>query len=80
MDELAEIGRWIAENESLLSGMAAIVVLVGVVFSPLGGGLRSLLGRREPNSRSHATHVCPSDISVGCVSTPRSAKSLVRYG
>lgn len=45
---LAEIGRWIAENESLLSGMAAIVVLAGVLFSPLGGGLRRLFTRQDP--------------------------------
>ena len=45
---LAEIGRWIAENESLLSGMAAIVVLTGVLLSPFGGGLRRLLGGKEP--------------------------------
>lgn len=47
-EEVAEIGRWIAENESLLSGMAALVVLAGVVFSPLGGGVRRLLARHKP--------------------------------
>jgi TolB-like protein len=44
---LSEIGRWIAENEALLSGMAAMVVLAGVIFSPLGGGLRKLFARRD---------------------------------
>jgi len=38
VNQFAEIGRWIAENESLLSGMAAIVVLTGVLLSPFGGG------------------------------------------
>jgi hypothetical protein len=33
MTYLSELGRWIAENESLLSGMAALVVLIGVTLS-----------------------------------------------
>jgi TolB-like protein/tetratricopeptide (TPR) repeat protein len=50
---LAEIGRWIAENEALLSGMAALVMLVGLILSPIGMGLRRLLQRQ--------TQVTPSD-------------------
>ena len=42
---ISEIGRWIAENEALLSGMAALVVLAGVIFSPLGRGVRRLFAR-----------------------------------
>jgi TolB-like protein len=45
---IAEIARWISENESLLSGMAALVVLAGVILSPLGGGVRRLVTRRGP--------------------------------
>lgn len=44
MESLAAIGSWIALNESLLSGMAAIIVLAGVALSPLGIGIRRLLG------------------------------------
>ena len=48
MTYISEIGRWIAENEALLSGMAALVVLAGVIFSPLGTGVRRLFGRYKP--------------------------------
>ncbi len=43
MDSLATIGSWISENESLLSGMAAMIVLAGVLLSPVGVGIRQLL-------------------------------------
>jgi len=43
MDSLATIGSWISENESLLSGMAAMIVLAGVLLSPVGLGFRQLL-------------------------------------
>ncbi len=44
MDWLTQIGNWIADNESLLSGLAALVVVIGVFVSPLGVGLRKLTG------------------------------------
>ena len=44
MESLAAIGSWISNNESLLSGMAAMIVLAGVILSPLGIGLRRLVG------------------------------------
>ena len=44
MGELSAIGSWISENESLLSGLAAMIVLAGVVLSPLGVGVRRMLG------------------------------------
>jgi TolB-like protein/tetratricopeptide (TPR) repeat protein len=50
VDLLAEIGQWITENESLLSGLAALVVLAGVIFSPLGRGALHLLARRRESS------------------------------
>jgi len=43
MDLLRTIGGWIAENEALLSGMAAMIVLAGVFLSPVGLGIRQLL-------------------------------------
>ncbi len=52
MTYIQELGRWIAENESLLSGMAALVVLGGVIFSPLGAGLRRVLSRNKPTRTS----------------------------
>lgn len=48
MTFIDEIGRWITEHETLLSGMAALAVLAGMVFSPLGRGVRSLFARYEP--------------------------------
>ncbi|MFT4825268.1 MAG: pimeloyl-ACP methyl ester carboxylesterase [Halioglobus sp.] len=36
MEMLTDISKWISENESVLSGAAAIIVLLGVVISLLG--------------------------------------------
>jgi len=55
MPYLAEIGSWISRNESLLSGMAAMIVVVGVAVSILGVGFRRLKISRGPgDSGSHA--------------------------
>lgn len=40
---LSQVGRWISENEALLSGIAAMIVVAGVGLTPLGAGLRRLL-------------------------------------
>lgn len=56
MSYLAEIGSWISQNESLLSGLAAMIVVVGVVVSILGLGFRRLTigrGRSRGDSGSH---------------------------
>lgn len=45
MDGLSAIAAWIGENETLLSGVAAIVVVLSFVASPLGAGLRGLIRR-----------------------------------
>jgi TolB-like protein len=45
MERFGDIGRWIAENESLLSGLVALVILVGLVLSPIGKGIRRLYTR-----------------------------------
>jgi TolB-like protein len=79
MASIDEIGRWITENEALLSGMAALVVLAGVILSPLGTGMRHLLARRgqTPPSTSHpdpvgaTTHSAPKDPSAP---SPRTTK------
>lgn len=47
MESFSEIGTWISENEALLSGIAALIVVAGVVFSPIGIGVRRILGRTE---------------------------------
>jgi len=38
---------WVTGHEKLLSGLAALAVLAGFVVSPLGQGLRALLGRQR---------------------------------
>ena len=45
MPNLIEIGQWITENEALLSGLAALVVIAGVILSPVGIGIRRLFTR-----------------------------------
>lgn len=48
MDSLATIGSWISDNESLLSGMAAMIVLGTVLLSPFGAGVLRVF-RRDSN-------------------------------
>jgi pimeloyl-ACP methyl ester carboxylesterase len=50
MEIAAVIGQWISENESLLSGAAAIIVLLGVLAS--FGGLLLRRIRTNPDQRS----------------------------
>lgn len=47
VDALAEIGARIAENEATLSGLAAIIVVAGVVFTPIGSPPAPLLAARR---------------------------------
>ena len=54
MPNIGDIGRWIAENESLLSGLVALAVLVGLVLSPVGRGLRRLYARYGQDQSSAA--------------------------
>ncbi len=58
MASLGDIGQWITENESLLSGMAAMIALVGVTLSVLGMGMRRLIGRRgsPPHAQPAPVH------------------------
>lgn len=50
MDGLNYITAWISGNETLLSGVAAIVVVLSIVVSPLGAGLRGLVRRKALSS------------------------------
>lgn len=52
MDWFVRSIDWISKNESSLSGLAALVVVAGVVISPLGVGIRRLFGLSK---RRHAT-------------------------
>lgn len=41
---------WLNDNETALSALAALVVIVGVVLSPLGGSLRGLVSSKSKSS------------------------------
>ncbi len=56
MDSLADVTGWISENEALLSGIAAMIVVAGVVFTPLGVGLRRVLGLRREQMTAPAAN------------------------
>lgn len=60
MDWLARVGEWIAENESVLSGAAAIIVLLGVVASAIGMMARQF---RKRIDGSQAPALTPYDHS-----------------
>jgi hypothetical protein len=47
MEWLSRAVAWISENESALSGVAAMIVVAGVIFTPL----RRLLGLRSSGTR-----------------------------
>ena len=62
MDILASIFEWIGANEAVLSGIAATIVIVGVLFSPFGRGLRALVGSggdRESSSGEASSDTAP---------------------
>jgi len=78
MNVFAEIGTWIASNESLLSGMAAMIVLAGVIVSPIGAGLRRLArgqGSAAPSpgagGRTHGASPSDRATSEAPASPPR---------
>jgi pimeloyl-ACP methyl ester carboxylesterase len=60
MSFLTWLGSWISSNESLFSGLAAILVLAGVVFSPLVAWLR----RRTRSTDAGATAHRPAQASA----------------
>lgn len=45
MEKLISAFQWIGANEAVLSGIAATIVIVGVLFTPVGRGLRALVRR-----------------------------------
>ena len=54
MANLSDIGHWISSNEQLLSGLAALIVLAGVILSPVGKGMWHLYSRFRQNRPSTA--------------------------
>lgn len=61
MTSLVAIGSWVTENESLLSGLAAMIVLFGVVVSPLGMAIRRVLGRHVEATTPRARTTAEAD-------------------
>jgi len=60
VDVFISVFGWIGSNEAVLSGIAALIVIVGVLFTPLGRGLRALLRHDEGgSSAAPATPVVP---------------------
>jgi adenylate cyclase len=53
MTTLDALLNWVQGREQLLSGLAALVVLIGVIVSPLGHGLRMLVARRRGAQPGH---------------------------
>jgi len=53
MTTLGALLDWVQGREQLLSGLAALVVLVGVIVSPLGHGLRMIVARRRGQQPGH---------------------------
>jgi adenylate cyclase len=48
LETLTSVFQWIGANEAVLSGIAAAIVIVGVLFTPVGRGLRTLFRREGP--------------------------------
>jgi adenylate cyclase len=63
MESLSHIGIWISENEALLSGIAAMIVVAGVVFSPVGIGIRRLIGQSDDVHRAPSPPGRPTEDS-----------------
>jgi pimeloyl-ACP methyl ester carboxylesterase len=65
MEFVTAVGRWITESESLLSGAAALIVLLGVAVSGLGYLFRRMAGGRNAGmaaqvpTQPHALSLAP---------------------
>ena len=45
------IADWFRDNESVLSGIAALVAIVGILLSPLGGNIKALFSGARSNTK-----------------------------
>ncbi|MFT4872957.1 alpha/beta fold hydrolase [Congregibacter sp.] len=66
MEKFAAIGQWLTENESILSGAAAMAALAGILFSAF-----ALIGKRMTKSRLEA-----STTASAAAEKPMSLKEL----
>jgi adenylate cyclase len=62
MDWFSGVADWISRHETLLSGMAALIVVAGVVLTGLSRGWQRVLGPRErgPDQRAPETIAAPA--------------------
>lgn len=52
VETVIRIFEWFSTNEAGLSGLAALVVILGVLFSPIGAGLRAVFRGKQPGEFS----------------------------
>ena len=69
MPSLGEIASWISDNESLLSGVAAMVAVAGVLLSGLAVGLRRVLSGTRGAARAGDVAAAPQR-TTGAASAP----------
>jgi pimeloyl-ACP methyl ester carboxylesterase len=85
MDFINTVGRWISDNESLLSGAAAIILLLGVVVSAISMMVRRFR-RKEISSEktdkkiSLADLTAPSPYPIKYVESDGLRIAYTRYG
>jgi pimeloyl-ACP methyl ester carboxylesterase len=70
MASFSDIGSWISGNESLLSGLAAMIVVGVVTLSALGIGFRKLTNGREKSERRVEAGDAPSEPADGSFASP----------
>lgn len=76
MIELGNIGLWVSENESLLSGLVALAVLAGFVLSPLRKLVQHLRERRE-GAGGQAVATASVPVGAGALQVPPEAPASV---
>ena len=77
MESLNEVIQWLTEHEAALSAVAALVLILGVLLSPIGIGIRRLfVGNRNSSSKIEPDPVASSGIG-GTSPTPES--SVISY-
>lgn len=70
MTSLEEILRWISGNEALLSGIAALIAIGGLVVAPVGAALRRHSAPASDRAAPTTTSWVPTPTAQGCFSRP----------
>lgn len=64
MDALEAVAAWITENEQLLSGLAAIVAVAGVILAPIGLAMRRRRSEAAAPAPTPARSDPPSEVAA----------------